>query len=170
MSIVVKEWLYGYSIKVGKDINSSSIVANAWHHRSDVFSSIGVMLGIAGAILCGEKWRVLDPLAAVIVSFFIIKASLSMVFSYANELVEVSLGEDIESKILEIVKNVPRVIRPHNLKTRKIGNNISIDLHIKVDKLLNIVEAHDICSQVEKELRNEFGKGTFISVHAEPLM
>lgn len=167
-SIIIKEGLYRYTIKVGKEINSQAIIANAWHHRSDAFSSIGAMLGIGGAIILGEKWHILDPIAAVVVSLFIIKISIDILLGSVNELLESSLNEEVEEKILNIVRAVPGVLSPHDLKTRNIGNYIAIDLHIEVDKNLSVAHGHDISTKVEDKIKETFGEDTFISVHIEP--
>lgn len=168
ISILTKEWLYRYTVNIGNRIDSRAIVANAWHHRTDVFSSVGTMLGIGGAIVLGEKWRILDPLAAAAVSFFIIKIGVSISIGSINELLEASLSEDMEKKIMKIIEDTKGVIYSHNMRTRRIGNNIAIDIHIKVDKSLNIVEAHDIASRVERNLKDYLGDETFVSVHIEP--
>lgn len=168
VSIITKEWLYRYTVKIGKSINSQAIIANAWHHRSDAFSSIGAMLGIGGAILLGEKWHILDPIAAVTVSFFILKTAITISLGGFSELLEVSLNDELEDRIISIARAVSGVVEPHDLKTRRIGNYIAIDLHINVDKNLNITEAHHLSVKVEKEIRAEFGEETFISIHVEP--
>ncbi|MFH1061363.1 MAG: cation diffusion facilitator family transporter [Candidatus Omnitrophota bacterium] len=168
ISIVSKEWLYRYTMKTGQGINSSAVIANAWHHRSDAFSSIGTMLGIGGAILLGEKWHVLDPIAALVVSVFIIQTSIRISLDSFNELLEASLSDESEKKILDIINLVSGVISPHELRTRRIGNYIAIDVHIEVSKALNITVAHDISTEVEKKIKEEFGKETFIYVHVEP--
>jgi len=168
VSVILKEWLYRYTVKVGDEIGSQAVVANAWHHRSDAFSSIGTTLGIGGAILLGERWRILDPIAAVIVSFFIIKVAFSIVIVSVRELSESSLNDTVEDEILEIVASCPGVIKPHELRTRKIGYNIAIDIHVYVKKDLTICAAHDIATDIEQRLRQRFGTDTFISVHTEP--
>lgn len=168
ISIVMKEWLYRYTIKTGKAINSPAVVANAWHHRSDAFSSIGTMIGIGGAILLGKKWHILDPIAALVVSVFIIRTAIRISLDSFNELLEASLDDESEKKILEIISSVSGVISPHELRTRRIGNYIAIDVHMEVNKTLNITAAHDISTEVEKKLREEFGKETFIYIHIEP--
>ncbi len=169
-SIVVKEVLFRYTNIWGKRLESTVLKANAWHHRSDVYSSFGTLFGIAGAIFLGQKWVVLDPVAAVIVSFFIFKVAFGIVREALLELIETSLPYKKENEILEIARNVEGVYNPHDLKTRKIGSNIAIDLHINVQEHLNIKEAHDITVSLEKELRQHYGKDTFISVHTEPLV
>lgn len=168
ISIILKEWLYRYTVKVGDEIGSQAVVANAWHHRSDAFSSIGTMLGIGGAIILGERWRILDPIAAVIVSFFIIKVAFSIVVVSVKELSEGSLDDAVEDEILKIVAGCPGVIKPHDLRTRKIGYNIAVDIHVYVKRDLTICAAHDIATDVEQRLRKRFGAETFISVHTEP--
>jgi cation diffusion facilitator family transporter len=168
ISVVSKEWLYRYTVRVGKGINSHAVIANAWHHRSDAFSSIGTTIGIGGAILLGEKWRVLDPIAAIIVSVFIVKVAVSITGASIRDLMEESLEDKVEEDIVATARNVKGVIEPHDLRTRRIGNLISVDLHIYVDANLKVVEGHRIASQVESEVRNKYGPETFVSVHVEP--
>lgn len=168
ISVVSKEWLYRYTAKVGKEINSQAVIANAWHHRSDAFSSIGTTIGIGGAILFGEKWHVLDPIAAVVVSFFIMQVAVTISKGSIRELTEESLEDKVEEEIVSIVKNIQGVIEPHDLRTRRIGNTIGVDLHIYVDKDLSVLDSHSIASRVESQLRVRFGQETFVSVHVEP--
>jgi cation diffusion facilitator family transporter len=167
-SIVSKEFLYHYTVRIGRKINSQAVVANALHHRSDSFSSIGALLGVGGALILGEKWRVLDPIAAIIVSFFIIKVSIFILKKSTNELLEASLEEETETEILQITSSVPGVRNPHNLKTRSIGSYIAVDIHIEVSNSLNVEGAHDISSELEKKLKERFGSSSLISVHIEP--
>jgi cation diffusion facilitator family transporter len=168
-SIIIKELLYQYTIKAGKEVKSQALIANAWHHRSDAFSSIGTLAGIAGAIFLGEKWVFLDPLAAVIVSLFIFRVSIFIVRDALFELIETSLPKEHELEIMNIAAAVKGVFEPHDLKTRKIGNQIAIDIHIRVHKDLNVEQAHDITIELEDTLRAKYGEDTFISVHIEPL-
>ena len=169
ISVVSKEALYQYTALRGRKLNSQAVVANAWHHRSDAFSSIGTMAGIGGAILLGDEWRVLDPIAAVIVSFFILKVSVKLLVPSMNELLEKSLPAEEENRINEIVLSYPGVTAPHHLRTRRIGNNRSIDLHVRMDGKLTLEEAHRRATVIEQRLRAEFGKGTYISIHVEPI-
>ncbi len=169
-SILVKEFLFRYTIKVGNQTNSQAVKANAWHHRSDVYSSFGTLLGISGAIFLGQKWVILDPLAAVIVSIFIFKIAIKITRNTLLELIETSLPKEHEDEIIQLASRVSGVHDPHELKTRKIGNHIAIDIHIKVKNHLNIEEAHKIATDLEKTLRNNYGKETFISIHTEPLV
>ena len=168
LSIAVKEWLYRYTVIVGRRINSQAVIANAWHHRSDAFSSIGTMIGIGGAIALGQKWHILDPIAAVIVSVFIIKVAISISAGSLRELTEESLSEDAEEEILGIVSSFSGVSHPHNLLTRRIGCDIAVDVHIRVPPGMRVDDAHDITSKIESALRQRFGQSTFISIHIEP--
>ncbi len=168
VSIASKEILYQYTVYVGRKANSQAVVANAWHHRSDAFSSVGTSLGIGGAILLGDAWRVLDPIAAVVVSFFIMKVAVQLLVPSLNELLEKSLPADVENRIVEIVLSCPDVASPHHLRTRRIGNSYSIDLHVRMDGSLSLNEAHRRATLIESSLREEFGSGTYIYLHVEP--
>lgn len=169
LSIILKEILYRYTIHKSKQLNSQAMVANAWHHRSDAFSSIGTFIGIGGAILLGEKWRILDPLAAIIVSIFIMKVSLQLLKPCVDELLERSLPKETEDRILEIIQSSPEVSTPHHLRTRRIGNHLAIEVHIRMDGDIPLVRAHSLASEIEKRLKDEFGQDTHIGIHMEPL-
>lgn len=168
-SIAIKEALFRYTLVVGNRICSQVVIANAWHHRSDAYSSFGTVAGIGGAIFLGDRWVILDPLAAMAVSFFIFRIAFKITRESLLELIETSLPGKKEKEIIEISRSVEGVYNPHDLKTRKIGNNIAIDLHIEVVSTLNVEEAHNITVELEKRLRQVYGEGTFISVHTEPL-
>lgn len=167
-SILTKEGLFWYTKTIGVKVNSQAMVANAWHHRSDAFSSIGAALGISGAILLGEKWRVLDPIAGIIVSFFILKVAWDIASPSIKELLESSLPEETENEILEIIKNTNGVRGFHNLRTRKIGNILAIEAHIKVDKDLTVEVSHQIATEIEKSIRATFGIQSHVGIHIEP--
>ena len=152
-----------------KKFNSKAVIANAWHHRSDAFSSIGTLIGIGGAIFLGEKWRVLDPVAAFVVSLFIIKVSVELVKPCLDELLEKSLPKEMEDRILEIILSHPEVSSPHHLRTRYIGNNIAIEVHIRMDGSMALKDAHEITKRIEASLKVEFGPETHIGIHMEPV-
>ncbi len=168
LSIVIKEWLYRYTIIYARKLKSDALIANAWHHRSDAFSSVGTMGGIGGAILLGGKWVVLDPIAAVILSFFIFKVAFEISYKNLNELLEASLDSATYKSIEEILMSTDGVLGFHELKTRKIGNSMAADVHIEVDRELNIVDAHEISTQVEDRLKEVCGKNGHFSIHVEP--
>ena len=168
ISIVVKEALYRYTVKRGKALDSSSVVANAWHHRSDALSSIGTAIGIGGAVFLGEQWRILDPIAAVVVSIFIVKVAVELIKPCIDELVERSLPEEVEQRIHTLILQSPQVSSPHHLRTRRIGGYIAIEVHIRMDGQISLSEAHQVASDIERRLKAEFGEKTHIGIHMEP--
>ncbi len=168
VSIVSKEILYQYTVVQGKKLNSQAVVANAWHHRSDALSSIGTAIGIGGAILLGDHWRVLDPIAAVVVSFFIMKVSVQLLIPCVDELLEKSLPDDVEKEIEQTVLSFPGVSQPHHLRTRRIGNYYAIELHVRMDGKITLEEAHSTATAIENKLKEMFGKGTHVGIHVEP--
>lgn len=168
VSILIKEILYIYTIRVGNEIKSNAIIANAWHHRSDAFSSLGAFLGIAGAILLGGKWAVLDPIAAVLVSFFILKVAFQLGLPSVNELLEKALPKEIEEEIIVLIYASPEVKGLDHLRTRKIGSIYAIDVHIKLDPKISFVHSHDVATAIEQRLRSKYGKATLTSIHTEP--
>lgn len=169
ISIVSKELIYRYTIHVGRKINSSAVIANAWHHRSDAFSSIGTAIGIGGAIVLGESWSVLDPMAAVVVSFFIMKVAVQLLKPCVDELTEKSLPDEIEKEICLITENTPGVSAIHNLRTRRIGNHYAIEMHIRMDGHLTLYEAHAKASVIENKLKEKYGNETHVGIHVEPV-
>lgn len=168
VSVVSKEILYQYTVIQGKKLNSQAVIANAWHHRSDALSSIGTAIGIGGAILLGDHWRVLDPVAAVVVSFFIMKVSVRLLIPCVDELLEKSLPEDVEKEIEQTVLSFPGVSQPHHLRTRRIGNYYAIELHVRMDGKITLEEAHSTATAIENKLKEMFGKGTHVGIHVEP--
>ena len=167
ISIVSKELIYRYTIHVGRKINSSAVIANAWHHRSDAFSSIGTAIGIGGAIVLGESWSVLDPMAAVVVSFFIMKVAVQLLKPCVDELTEKSLPDEIEKEICLIAENTPGVSAIHNLRTRRIGNHYAIEMHVRMDGHLTLYEAHAKASVIENKLKEKYGNETHVGIHVE---
>lgn len=168
VSILIKEVLYRLTLHVGRKENSQTVIANAWHHRSDAFSSIGTAVGIGGAILLGDSWRMLDPIAAVVVSVLIVKVAIQLVVPAINDLLEKSLPEEVEKEILSVIAQTPEVKNPHNLCTRRIGNDFAIEVHIRVDGQTTVSHAHDLTKDIERKLRHRFGPTTHIVLHVEP--
>ena len=169
MSIVVKELLYQATVRVGRSTGSQAVVANAWHHRSDALSSIGTLVGIGGAIVLGESWRVLDPLAAIVVSILIIRVAVQIFIPCMEELLEKSLPRDDEDFIIRTIEEQPGASEPHNLRTRHIGNYCAIDVHFRMDGRTSLYDAHLATREIEDRLRQRFGPRTFINTHVEPL-
>lgn len=167
-SIAVKEVLYQYTARKGKKLNSQAVIANAWHHRSDALSSIAAAIGIGGAIFLGNRWTVLDPLASVVVGVVLLKVAVGLLKTSIGELTECSLPEDTEREIETIITSFHGVSEPHNLRTRRIGNRIAIEAHIRMDGSASLLEAHNLATQVEQELKSRFGADTHITLHMEP--
>lgn len=168
ISVIAKEGLFRYTINAEKKINSPALAANAWHHRSDALTSIAVLIGTGGAIILGSKWRVLDPMAAVVVSVFIIKAAYSLMKPSLDELLEKSLPENVKTDISQIISSTPGIKGMHKLRTRRIGSQIAIEAHITMDGNMSLTESHAITTEIEKKLRQEFGNGALITLHMEP--
>ncbi len=169
LSIAAKEILYRYTVREGRAIDSPSVVANAWHHRSDALSSLGTLVGIGCAYFLGDKWRIADPIAALIVAVFIFKVAFDLIRTGVGELLEKSLPEETEREILRIVTLDPAVREPHNLRTRRIGAAIAIEIHIRVDGAMTVARSHALTVGIERRLRERFGEETMIAVHVEPL-
>ena len=157
LSIAVKEILYRYTIRAARRTDSAALQANAWHHRSDALSSAGTTLGIALAFFLGEGWRIADPIA------------VDLARSSLGDLLERSLPREENDRILRIVCNDPRVRSPHRLRTRRIGANISIEVHIRLDGRMSVDESHAITKSIEHDLRERYGAGTISSIHVEPI-
>ncbi len=168
ISIVVKEILYQYTSRKGKSLDSQAVVANAWHHRSDALSSVGAAIGIGGAILLGDRWTVLDPLASIVVGAMLMKVAWDVLKNSVNELTESSLPEETEREIEEIITSFPDVTDPHNLRTRRIGSRIAVEAHIRMDGDLPLKEVHARASDIERKLRERFGADTHVTLHTEP--
>ena len=168
VSIVVKESLYRYTAYKGRKLESQAVVANAWHHRSDAFSSIAAAAGIAGAIFLGSKWTILDPIASIIVGIMLVAVAVRILRKSIGELTDESLQENTEKEILDIIQSVPGVCHPHNLRTRRMGGRISIEAHIRMDGGISLAEAHDLTSEIEIKLKEKFGADTHVTLHMEP--
>lgn len=169
VSIAAKEWVFRITRHVADEVKSQALEANAWHHRSDALSSVGTALGIGGAILLGGQWAVLDAVAAVIVSVMIIQTAARLLRQASGELLEESLPKETEDMITEIVCRDKAVRDVHNLHTRKIGNNIAIEMHLRLPGEITLTEAHRHASAIEQALREEFGNATHIMLHMEPI-
>ena len=168
-SIVAKELLFQYTRIKGKHLDSKALEANAWHHRSDALSSVGTAIGIGGAILLGSRWTVLDPLASIVVGAMLVKVAWDLLGPSFGELTDSSLPADMEQEMLAIIRGVPGVEDPHNLRTRRIGNRIAAEVHIRLDGTLPLSEAHEKASEVERRFKDRFGAQSHIIVHMEPL-
>ena len=169
LSIIVKEVLYRYTARRGKELESQAMIANAWHHRSDALSSIGAAIGIGGAILLGNRWTVLDPLASIVVGAMLVKVAVKLMKTSVDELTECSLPAEMENEIMTLILSQSDVQEPHNLRTRRIGNRIAIEVHVRMrgDHSLNF--AHEKATALERLLKERFGPQTHVTVHMEPI-
>jgi cation diffusion facilitator family transporter len=168
VSIISKEILYHATIRTAKRANSPVVLANAWHHRSDALSSIGALAGIVGAMILGDRWTILDPIASCCISIAIIVVAVKMALPSLAELLETSLPDEIEKDIISISNSVPGVEDIHELKTRRNGISYIIDAHIVVNPHISVTEAHNIATDVENALRDKYGNETQINIHVEP--
>ena len=169
VSIIAKEGLYHYTVRAGRKIDSPSVIANAWHHRSDALSSVGAMLGIALAYFFGDKWCIADPIAAIVVAALIVKAAYDLCSTALAELLEKSLPRKVEEEILDIILKTPNVYKPHNLRTRRIGSDIAIEVHVRVEGSMTVQDSHEISRDIERTLRERYGDNTAVAIHVEPL-
>ncbi len=168
LSIVVKEWLYRATMKVARATGSASLVANAWHHRSDAFSSIATAAGVGAAAFLGDDWLILDPIAALFVSVFLLKVAWRILREQLGDLTDQSLAPALCEEILAMARAIPGITAPHNLRTRMVGRIPVIDLHIRLRADLPLAAAHEIATRLETDLRRRFGKETIANLHLEP--
>ncbi len=169
LSIIIKEILYRYTASRGKALESQVMIANAWHHRSDALSSIGAAIGIGGAIILGNRWTVLDPLASIVVGAMLIKVAAELLKTSIDDLTECSLPAETEEEIIRIIQSYPDVQQPHNLRTRRIGNRIAIETHVRMDGNLSLHKAHERATSIEQKLKERFGPQTHVTIHMEPV-
>lgn len=169
ISIAAKEAIYQITIRVSRRLNSQALAANSWHHRTDALSSIGTAIGIGGALWFGGKWAILDPIAAVLVSVFIIITAGKLLHEAVQELMEKRLPEDVEQQIREIVAQDSEMSEMHHLRTRRVGSVYSIEMHLRMHGNVSLYEAHRHSTLLEQKLRERFGAATIITIHLEPL-
>lgn len=169
LSIAVKELLYQYTVRKGRQLASQVMAVNAWHHRSDALSSIGAAVGIGGAIWLGNRWTVLDPLASIVVGLMLVRVAWQLLKSSVGELTEESLPAATEREIVQIIQSFPDVQEPHNLRTRRIGSRIAIEAHVRMDGHLPLNTVHERATTIERKLKDRFGIWTHVTLHMEPI-
>ena len=169
ISILLKELMFRYTARKGLELESSALTANAWHHRSDALSSIGAAIGIGGAVLLGGRWTVLDPLASIVVGGMLVKVAWEIMRPSLGELTDESLPEKTEEEILSVFHSFEDISEPHNLRTRRIGNRVAIEAHIRMDGAMPLRQAHDLSSRIENTLKERFGPQTIVTLHMEPV-
>ena len=169
LSILIKELLYQYTARKGRQLDSQVMIANAWHHRSDALSSVGAAIGIGGAIWLGQRWTVLDPLASIVVGLMLVKVAYELLKTSIGELTECSLPAETEQEIEDIIQSFADVQEPHNLRTRRIGSRIAIEAHIRMDGKLPLQTVHERATTIERKLKERFGDRTHVTLHMEPI-
>lgn len=169
LSIAVKELLYQYTARKGRQLDSQVMIANAWHHRSDSLSSIGAAIGIGGAIWLGQRWTVLDPIASIVVGLMLVRVAWELLKTSIAELTECSLPAETEQEIEQIIQSFADVQEPHNLRTRRIGNHIAIEAHVRMDGSLPLQIVHERATSIEHKLKERFGTKTHVTLHMEPI-
>ena len=165
ISIGIKEYQYKITIKVAKKINSPSLKADAWHHRSDALSSVAAFIGIGGSLL---GFKALDPIATVVVGLFVAKVGLDIFKDAINELMDYSINENDESQIITIANDTDGVLNIGELRTRKHGSMAYVDLTICVNKDLTVLQGHEIANKLEISILEELQIVKGITVHVEP--
>lgn len=168
VSIVSKEYCYRYTMRYARRYDSPSLKANAWHHRTDAISSIATLIGVSLSYALGDNWRILDPIASIIIAVFIGVSAVSIARPSLSELLEASLPQPELEKIRKIIRSVPGVKRVHNLRARQNGRSIIVDVNIHVDPDITIRQGHAIAEDAEKCLREAFDSNMIIYMHVEP--
>ncbi len=167
ISIVIKEILFQITYRVGIETNSPSVKANAWHHRTDALSSIPVLIAVIASLI-NPNLSFLDQIGAIIVSAFIIKVGLEILFSSINDLLDSGISQDKITSFEKTILNIHNVKGVHKLRTRKLANCIYIDLHLEVSGTMSVVEGHDISEEVKTILITKDPKIIDVMVHLEP--
>lgn len=165
-SMVVKEILYQYTIRVGRRIKSQILIGNAWHHRADAVGSLAAFIGIGGALM---GWPFLDPVAAIAVAFFVGKVGLDIAHGSLKELTDAAsaIDTEIREQIAEHVATFPQIKSAHFLKARRMGQDILVDVHVVVDHNLSVSEGHQIADHLQINLFNEVPGISEVLVHVD---
>ncbi len=167
-SILAKEFCYRYTLHYAMRLESSALKANAWHHRSDAISSVATLVGVSFALFMGERWRIMDPIASIVIAFMIIIPAVKIAMPSVDELLETSLPEKTIKQMLELIRSVKGVRKVHNLRSRRNGHSCLVDVNIHVDPNITVRQGHAIATEVEQKLHKAFGSDMIIYVHIEP--
>jgi cation diffusion facilitator family transporter len=167
ISIFTKEWMYKYTKKGAEQIESSALLADAWHHRSDAFSSVGTLIGVVGAKL---GYPILDPIASIVISLFIAKMAFEIYFKALNQLLDMAADSKTIEEIKKIILSVDGVLEIDVLKTRIHSNKIYVDVEISVDKDLSLIEAHNISENVHSQIESKLKRVKHCMVHVNPYL
>lgn len=168
LSILSKEWLFRITVANGRRIGSSALIANAWHHRSDAISSVATLVGVSGAYFLGAGFRLLDPVASILIGVFIAVSAVKIGRPSVDELLERALPPEQVEEIRSIILSVPGVLGLHKLKTRRAGHSAIIDVDIKVNPDISVTKGHDIATRVEHTVKAKWHSDIIMYVHVEP--
>jgi cation diffusion facilitator family transporter len=166
-SIVCKESIYRWTAITGRRVKSAALAANAWHHRTDALSSIPVLIAVAGARVF-PSWSFLDRVGAVIVSIFILHASIKIIWPGLSELIDVGAPTETRKNIRDIALKNEGVLQVHDIRTRYISSSIQVDLHIVVEGLITVREGHDIADDVKARIIDAIPEVLDVIVHVDP--
>lgn len=165
VSIVVKEAMYWYTRHYARILNSAAFMADAWHHRSDAFSSVGSLIGIGGAML---GFPVLDAVASVVICLFILKVASDILLDAVKKMLDTSCGDAFETELEKYILEQKDVVRVDLLHTRMFGNKVYIDLEISVDGNKTFREAHAVAESVHANVEKKFPNTKHIMIHVNP--
>ena len=165
ISIVVKEWMYWYTMAAAKKIDSGALKADAWHHRTDALSSIGSFIGIGGAML---GFPICDPLASLLICALIIKVSIEILMDAINKLTDHSVNDELIEEFRGIILKQPGVLGIDLIRTRMFGSKYYIDVEISACKNLSLEDAHDISEDVHDALEQRYPSIKHCMVHVNP--
>ena len=168
VSILVKEFLYRYTIIVGRRIRSTAVTANAWHHRSDALSSVAVLIGVTAAQIRPD-WHILDAYAALLVTFFIVKVALEILRDTFREITDTAPEPEVIDNIIACIRSVPNVIEAHDLRVRTVGGRHELSVHVIVDPNLTVIEGHNAAREVEKCLLGDIEDIGEMTIHVDPV-
>jgi len=167
VSIVVKEWLYRYTLKMGKQLKSSATVANAWHHRSDALSSIPVLVAVLASYVFPD-WYFLDAVGAIFVSMFILQAAFHIAWPGISEIIDKGASKEIDDKLMNMALAIPEVKSVHNLRTRYMGGSLCVDMHIVLTPTITLHNAHLISNRVRDSLIDSDLDIIEVLIHLDP--
>jgi len=167
-SILVKEGMYQYKYRLGRRLKSESLLADAWHHRSDAFSSVCALAGISAALVLGHEWRILDPLAALIIVLIILCVGIKAFFRTGSALLDEAADGETLAAIRRVAAAVPGVRDTEKLMTRRSGLETHMELHVEVDPAMSVRDAHAVAQEVEETIRRQVPGATHVTVHIEP--
>ena len=167
-SVPIKELAFQLTRRVGRRTSNVSLVANAWHHRTDAFAALAAAAGLGGVLIGGQEWRYLDPLTAIVLSAFLVVVAVRIVASSASELIDRAPDAKVLACIEEVVNQTRGVKSHHSFRARQVGGKVAMDIHIQVDPALTVRQGHDIARAVRQRIVQSDSNVIEVVVHIEP--